>query len=88
MIKANRDEFLEQGFVVLRRVIPPADLDELRRSHELLVKRQREVWALNAGPDDPPGGVWDTGAQPRLITSNMGDQHDRAVVAREYSRCK
>ena len=30
MIKANRDEFLEQGFVVLRRVIPPGDLDELR----------------------------------------------------------
>lgn len=81
MIKANRDEFLEQGFVVLRRVIPPGDLDELRRSHELLVKRQREVWALNAGPDDPPGGVWETGAQPRLITSNMGDQHDKNTAS-------
>ena len=81
MIKANRDEFLEQGFVILREVIPPGDLEELRRSHELLVDRQRALWAAAAGADDPPGGNWETGAQPRLHTNNMGAEHDEQTAS-------
>ncbi len=65
----NRDQFLEDGFVILRGVIPPQQLEGLRRAHEVLVERQKEIWARERGPDDPPGGVWETHAQPRL---NLG----------------
>ena len=80
MIRADRDEFLEQGFVILREVIPPGDLERMRRCHELLVERQREVWARQAGPDDPPGGVWETSNQPRLHINDMGAEHDRETA--------
>ena len=81
MIDVDRDQFLEQGFLILRQVIPPAQLEELRRSYELLVDRQREVWARERGPDDPPGGVWETGAQPRLNVSMMHGLHDEQTAA-------
>ena len=80
MIRASRDEFLEQGFVILREVIPPGDLNALRKSYEILVNRQREVWAREAGPDDPPGGMWETGAQPRLQVSRMNGLHDKQTA--------
>ena len=80
MIRADRDEFLEQGFVILREVIPPGDLERMRRCHETLVERQRAVWARQAGPDDPPGGVWETSNQPRLNINGMGAEHDRETA--------
>jgi len=81
VISANRDEFLEQGFVILRQVIPPGELESLRHSHEILVERQREVWARERGPDDPPGGVWETGHQPRLGIGRMGAEHDESTAS-------
>ena len=62
----NRDQFMEEGYLVLREVIPPAELEDLRAGYERMVDRQREIWASERNPDDPPGGVWETGAQPRL----------------------
>jgi ectoine hydroxylase-related dioxygenase (phytanoyl-CoA dioxygenase family) len=81
MINANRDEFIEQGFVILRQVIPPDRLEELRRSHEILVERQRAVWARERNPDDLPGGQWETSSQPRLQVSKMGTQHDQQTAS-------
>ena len=80
MINANRDEFLEHGFAIVPQVIPPDQLDELRRSHELLVERQRAVWARERGPDDPPGGQWETSNQPRLSIGGMGTEHDESTA--------
>ena len=79
-VRANRDEFIEQGFVILRQVIPPGQLEGLRRAHELLVDRQRTVWARNRGPDDPPGGEWETSDQPRLAIHDMGAEHDQETA--------
>ena len=81
MIGANRDEFLEQGFVILRQVIPHSELEALRHSHELLVERQRQVWARERGPDAPPGGIWETGQQPRLAIGQMGAEHDESTAS-------
>ncbi len=72
MIDANRDEFLEQGYVILRGVIPPDHLEEQRSRWEMLVDRQREIWTRERGPDDPPGGQWEIGAQPRLSLTRKG----------------
>ncbi len=76
----SRDQFLEDGYVILRGVIPPQQLDGLRRAHEVLVERQKEIWARERGPDDPPGGVWETHAQPRLNLGGLADQIDALTI--------
>ena len=65
-MKIEQQQLLDDGFIVLREVIPPERLDELRASFDVLVERQKAIWARNRQPDDPPGGAWETGAQPRL----------------------
>ena len=65
-MKVNRDQFMEDGYLVLREVVPPEELDALRESYELMVSRQRDIWARERAPNDPPGGVWETSPQPRL----------------------
>ena len=37
------EQFLEDGYVILRNVIPPDRLDELRASFETLVDRQQAI---------------------------------------------
>jgi hypothetical protein len=58
---------LDAGFIIVREVVPAGELEKLQVAFETLVDRQREVWAEERGPDDPPGGVWETSAQPRLV---------------------
>ena len=66
-MKIDRNQFLEEGYVVLRNVIPADELDALRTSYEILVERQKVIWAQERKPDEPPGGVWEVSAQPRLL---------------------
>jgi ectoine hydroxylase-related dioxygenase (phytanoyl-CoA dioxygenase family) len=66
----DRDQFLEQGYLVLRNVVPPDQLDAVRAAYERLVEQQRDIWARERQPDHPPGGVWETSAQPRLQLSS------------------
>ncbi len=66
-MKVNRTQFMEEGYLVVREVVPPKELDALRESYELMVSRQREIWSRERSPNDPPGGVWETSAQPRLL---------------------
>ena len=67
-MQVSREQFMEQGYLVLREVIPPDRLERLRAEFETLVGRQRKIWAQERGPDDPPGGVWETQPQPRLVS--------------------
>ena len=66
IMKVNRTQFMAEGYLVLREVVPPEELDALRESYELMVSRQREIWARERGPNEPPGGVWESSPQPRL----------------------
>ena len=66
-MEINPQDLLNDGFVVLREVIPSAELEALRTAFETLVDRQRERWAAERGPDDPPGGAWEIDGQPRLV---------------------
>ena len=84
-MQINRDQFLEDGYLVLRQVIPPDRLDDLRASYEHLLERQRTIWSAERNPNDPPGGVWGTSAQPRLYLqrsplANLIDQHSASAV--------
>jgi len=80
-MKIDRDQFLEDGYVILREVIPPDQLEGLRKAYELLVERQKVIWARERGPDDPPGGQWETNAQPRLMLGGMADEIDTHTAA-------
>ena len=73
-IQVDPGQMQEHGYVVVRDVIPPAQLDSLRASYETLVDRQRAIWARDRGPDDPPGGVWETHHQPRLVFNELVDE--------------
>ena len=75
-MRLNRDQFLEEGYVILRQVIPPEMLDAVRTACEKMVDRQRAIWAREREPDAPAGGVWETAAQPRLHLQTTGDQVD------------
>ena len=77
----NRDQFLEEGYVILRQVIPPQQLAELQQAYELLVERQKVIWAREREPHDPPGGVWETNAQPRLNLEALAGQIDAVTVS-------
>ena len=76
-MQINRRQFLEEGFIVLRNVIPPGHLDRVRAAYENLVGRQRAIWARERKADAPPGGVWEASAQPRLALQNMVADIDR-----------
>ena len=41
----DRDRFLEEGYLVVRGVIPPGDLDAVREAYERLVDVQRGIWS-------------------------------------------
>lgn len=60
-MKVNPQQLREDGYIILREVIPPEQLDAVRTSFETLVERQKEIWAQEGNPS-----VWETGAQPRL----------------------
>ena len=82
-MKIDRNQFLEEGYVVLRNVIPADELDALRASYEILVERQKVIWAQERNPDDPPAGVWEASAQPRLLLnrSPLADLIDRDTAS-------
>ncbi|MDE0218589.1 MAG: hypothetical protein OXJ90_04895 [Spirochaetaceae bacterium] len=78
----DRDRFLREGYLVVPEVIEPARLPEVRRAYEILVERQRAVWAAEREPGDPPGGMWETARQPRLhLSRELGAQVDGSCAA-------
>lgn len=70
-MRVDRERFLEEGYLVVSDVIPPGQLEAVRASYELLVERQREIWARQRQPGDPPGGAWEKSPQPRLLLSRL-----------------
>ncbi len=73
-MQVNPQQLLDGGYIILRQVVPPAELDKLRTSYEVLVERQRAIWAGERKPDDPPGGVWEASPQPRLVAHKLIDR--------------
>ena len=65
-MKVDPQNLLEKGYLIIPQAIAPERLEGLRASFEKLVERQRSIWARERQPGDPPGGHWETAAQPRL----------------------
>ena len=62
MPSVDRDQFLEEGYLIVRNAIPGDKLERIRQSYETLVERQVEIWRSG----DPAKNMWDTHKQPRL----------------------
>ena len=62
-MQIDPQKFLEDGYVILKSIIPPDRLDELRASFETLVDRQQAIWARDR---DDPGNHAYKAKQPRL----------------------
>ena len=78
MSSSDRAQLMRDGYLVKRDVIPPSELASLRVTYEALLDRQREVWRRERGPDDPPGGIWDSSLQPRLTNTETFIDGDTA----------
>jgi hypothetical protein len=77
----ERASLLRDGYVIVRGVVPPEELEDTRRIFESLVDRQRRVWARDRGEGDPTGGAWETSAQPRLASfDQLVESGDEAVT--------
>ncbi len=74
-------QLFEDGFLVLRGVIPPDWLGPLRDSFEHMVERQKGIWARERKPDDPPGGQWELSPQPRLHFDSLVDEDTANTMA-------
>ena len=75
-MKVNPEQLRDDGYIILREVIPPEQLEDVRTSFEVLVERQKEIWAQEGNPS-----VWDTGAQPRLVHfENLIDEETANTV--------
>ena len=76
----DRDCFMEDGYLILKNVVPPDELDRLRSVYETLVTRQRAIWARTGGTTEAPGGVWDTSPQPRLALHTEPELIDEQTI--------
>ena len=73
IMKVDPQQLIDDGYVVLRQVVPPEQLEGLRTNFEILVEKQKVVWEQERKPDEKPGGVWTTSAQPRVFFDEVVD---------------
>ncbi len=71
-MKVDRDQFMDQGYLIIRNLIPPDRLEAMRASCETMLERQKVNWARERGPDAPPGGEYETSRQPRVMMMRPG----------------
>ena len=48
-MQVNPQQLLDDGFIILRQVVPPEQLDSLRASYETVVERQHRHLGRRAG---------------------------------------
>jgi hypothetical protein len=70
-MKVDPQQLLEDGYLILRQVVQPDQLDALRLSVEVLVDRQKARSAAERGADESLGGTWYAAAQPRLFIDEL-----------------
>ena len=72
-MKVDPQQLIDNGYIVLREVVPANQLEALRTSFETLVEKQKVIWTRERKPDEKPGGVWTTSAQPRVFFDEVVD---------------
>lgn len=73
-MQIDKQQFMTDGYLIIRDCIPPQQLEPLRQCFATLVERQCAVWKSERQADDPPGGLWETAPQPRLWFDTVVDE--------------
>ena len=76
----DRDQFLEEGYIVLRDVFSQDRLHDLRADYEIIVNHQKAICAEQRLPTDPPGGAWETSAQNCVNLGELSSRIDPATA--------
>ena len=66
-------ELQDKGYIIVRDCVPPQQLESLRIHCEQMLERHKRWWADNRKPDEPPGGEWESGPQPRVLFDRVVD---------------
>ena len=82
-MKLDRDRFMDQGYLILPGFLSPVRLESLRSTYQTVLERQKVIWARDRGPDDPPGGLWETRRQPQVDLMEPGVIDEGTVDAIE-----
>ncbi|MBI1924624.1 phytanoyl-CoA dioxygenase family protein [Candidatus Poribacteria bacterium] len=80
IMQVNRQQLMEEGYNILRNVVPKERLEPLRRSIEQMVNRRKEISIQRRLPNEPPGGAWEASAQPRLKFDTDCDQESAFAI--------
>jgi len=89
-MKVDPQQLLNDGYIILREVVPRDELQNLRDTFEALVDRQKEIWRAERNPDDPLGGVYETAVQPRVFFNEVVDSEtaDAAAFCPAFTRTR
>ncbi len=73
-MQVDLQKFRQDGYLILKNVVPPQQLDELRLSVELMVDREKAQSTANRQNGEPRGGAWYQSIQPRLDLNSISAQ--------------
>ena len=71
-MQVNPQQLLDDGFIILRQVVPPEQLDSLRATYETIVERQHRRWAGELDWDVPVAMDYKS-KQPRVVLNAIVD---------------
>ena len=64
--KVDRHSLLRDGYVIIRDLLSPGQIEDMRNHIERMVEQRKTESSLNRKEDEPPGGAWVTSPSPRL----------------------
>ena len=79
-MKADQQELINKGFVILRDVVKADQLSDMRKSCQRLLECQKEVWRHERNPEDPAGGEWELAKQPRVVMNTVVEESTAHVI--------
>ena len=79
-MKIDRQQFMDDGYLILRDVVAPEQLEALRDAVESMVDGCRERSRQKRLPNQPPGGRWAESGQPRLCFNTDCDRDSALAV--------
>ena len=73
-------KLLDAGYLIVPECVPPDRLESMRAHCEQMVERHKTWWAEQRTPDQPPGGEWEVGTQPRVMFNRVIDRQAHESV--------
>jgi len=74
------EEVLENGFAIVRNIVPRDQLDSLRAGFEMQFEKQRHIETAKRSADDPPASWWENSRQRRVFPEQTVDELSAHVI--------